>query len=262
MNDDFFDRFRKTPSREFSAALYERINQPVVKKENSKFHSRLFTASAATLLLVVVLLATNPQVRAFAQTILQFFTPAQATTFPLPTPHNAPEPTLALAAPPITGCENPSDALTYACTIAAAEAALGFEVKQLPSAPQDFTFAGVFFDPAQGRVQLTYTRDGSEITITEIKGSTLPTDWESTWGAVPAGSVEPVKINTVDGEYVRGMFVVKSQSGTNAEWEPDAPVQRLRWRENGTTFDIFIGGMTTSYDIGKEWLVNLAESLK
>jgi hypothetical protein len=261
MNDDFFAQFRKAPPREFSAALYGRINRPE-EKMNSKFHSSLLTISAATLLLVVVLLTTNPQVRAFAQTVLQFFTPAQATTFPLPTPHTAPESTLALAAPVLTGCENPSDALAYACTIATAEASLGFDVKQLPSVPQGFTFAGVSFNPAQGRIQFTYTRDGSEITITEIKGSTLPTDWESTWGAVPAGSVEPVKINSIDGEYVHGMFVVKSQSGTKAEWEPDAPVQRLRWRENGTSFDIFIGGSTGSYDIGKEWVVNLAESLK
>jgi len=67
----------------------------------------------------------------------------------------------------------------------------------------------------------------------------------------------------VDGEYVRGMFVVKSQTGTKAEWEPDAPVQRLRWREGDVLFEIQMAGLPGDNDlIGKDWVISLAESLK
>jgi hypothetical protein len=72
-----------------------------------------------------------------------------------------------------------------------------------------------------------------------------------------------VKVISFDGEYVRGMFVGKSETGTQAEWQPDAPVQRLRWREDDLLFEVFMGGLIGDDDaIGKDWLISLAESLQ
>jgi hypothetical protein len=45
------------------------------------------------------------------------------------------------------------------------------------------------------------------------------------------------------GEYVCGLFVVKSPTGTKASWEPDAPVQRLRWREEELWFEVQLYGL-------------------
>ncbi len=70
-------------------------------------------------------------------------------------------------------------------------------------------------------------------------------------------------INGFAGEYVRGMFVVRSQTGTEAVWERDAAIQRLRWREGDMLFEIQMGGLPGDDDaIGKDWLVALAESLR
>jgi hypothetical protein len=262
MNDDFMTHFRKDPPREFATALYERINRPL-KTNNSFFRSRTLIASAATLFLVLVLLVASPQVRAFAQTILEFFIPAQGNTFPLQASPISPDPTPTIFVQGLADCKNSSITSKYTCAVAEAETALGFDVRQLPSDPQGYTFTGVSFDPTQGQFQLTYTRDGGELTITEITGNRSPNGWETTWGAVPAESVEKAKVNGFEAEFVRGMFVVKSQTRTRAEWEAGAPVQRLRWSENGMFFEITMNGMV-GYDdaLGKEWLIDLAESLK
>jgi hypothetical protein len=264
MNDDFFTRFRKPPRPEFAEALYKRISQPMNTK-NAQLRSRLLTVSASTMLLAMVLLFTNPRVQAFAQEILRFFTPAQSNTFALPTQDTAPEitATLTFTAPVLAGCEDVAASLTYRCVVGGAEVALGFDVRELPSDPEGFTFIGASTDPTQSLIRLTYARDGSELTVTQIRGASVDSVWESTWGAVPTDSVEKVQINGFDGEYVRGMFVVRSQTGTEAVWEPDAPVLRLRWRESDMLLEIQLGGLVgDDKAIGKDWLISLAESLR
>jgi hypothetical protein len=62
MNDDFLTRFRKSPSREFSAALYERIKTPMITQK--KFPLRRFTFAAALVLALFVALTFSPSARA------------------------------------------------------------------------------------------------------------------------------------------------------------------------------------------------------
>jgi len=264
MNDDFLTRFRKAPRPEFAAALYQRISQSMETK-NTQLRSRLVVASAFVMLLAMALLFTNPQVQAFAQEILRFFIPAQNNSFPLPTqaatPKNTASPTFAV--PVLAGCEDASASRSYRCIVDGAEIALRFDVRELPSKPGSFTFSAASVDPTQNRITLTYSRDGSVLTITQTRGASTDSVWESTWGAVPLDSVEKVQINGFDGEYVRGMFVVKSKNETQAVWEPDAPVQRLRWREGDLLLEIHMGGLIgDNEEIGKDWLISLAESLR
>lgn len=264
MNDDFLARFRKPPHPEFAATLYKRINQPMNGKD-AQLRSRLLIVSVPALLLAMALLFTNPRVQAFAQGILRFFTPAQSYTFTLPTRGIAPEITATptFAAPVLAGCGDASASLTHRCVVGGAEVALGFDVRELPSNPEGFAFVSASVDPIQNLVILAYSRDGSELTITQIRGTSADSVWESTWGAVPIDSVEKVQINGFDGEYVRGMFVVKSQTGTEAVWDPDAPVQRLHWREGDMLLEIQMGGLIGDDEaIGKDWLISLAESLR
>lgn len=264
MNDDFLTRFRKPPRPEFAVALYKRINQPMNTK-NVQLRFRLLTASVLAMLLAMALLFTNPRVQTFAQEILRFFTPAQSNTFALPTQDAAPKVTATptFAVPVLVGCEGASASLTYRCVVGGAEVALGFDVRELPSSPEGFTFVGASADLTQNLVILAYSRDGSELTITQIRGASADSVSESTWDAVPTDSVEKVQINGFEGEYVRGMFVVKSQTGTEAVWEPDAPVQRLRWREGDMLLEIQMGGLIGDDEaIGKDWLISLAESLR
>ena len=62
MNDDFFTKFRKTPRREFAAALYERINIPM--REQRNFTWKRLTFAAALCLALAAALAFSPIARA------------------------------------------------------------------------------------------------------------------------------------------------------------------------------------------------------
>src|ERR1044071_4661170 len=62
MNDDFLTQFRKSPSHEFSAALYERINAPMITQK--KFPLKRFTFATAVALALVAALTFSPSARA------------------------------------------------------------------------------------------------------------------------------------------------------------------------------------------------------
>lgn len=237
-----------------------------MKAKHSNFQpNRAVFIGALTLLLALGMIFVLPQGRVWANNILLFFIPSQSNTFTLP-PQDTTQTITAIptfVTPALAGCKDESASLSYRCAVDSAEAALGFDVKELPSVPEGFAFAGASANPTQNLIHITYARDGGELSITQVNGASTASVWETTWGAVPPESVEKVQINGVDGEYVRGMFVVKSQTGTKAEWEPDAPVQRLRWREGDMFFEIQMAGLPGDNDlIGKDWVISLAESLK
>ncbi len=264
MDDNFLNRFRKSPRPEFAEALFRRINQPI-KTNKNQLRFRLLTASVSVILLAVVLLFTSTQVRAFAQEIVRFFIPAQDNAFSLPSQDVSPTivATPVLHEPALAGCEDAAASLSYRCAVGSAETILGFDIKELSSDPDGFSFVSASANTIQSSIILTYAREGGELVITEIQGVSPASVWEETWGAVPTASVEKVKIKDFDGEYVRGMFVVKSQTGTEAVWEPDAPVQRLRWLEGDMLLEIQMNGLPGDDEaIGKDWLISLAESLK
>ena len=224
---------------------------------------RMVVAGLIGLTVVIVALSLTPQGQAFAQSLLHFFAPAQENAFTLPTPklNLSPQATPTFAVPLAAGCtEAPG---TYRCAVDGAETALGFDIREWPVAPADFTFANALADPAQHLARLTYARDGSELSITQVQGHAELAVGAAPWDAVPVEAVEPVQINDVEGEYVRGMFVVKDPNGTQAVWEPDAPVQRLRWQEGDMSFEILLGGLLGDDEaIGRDWLIALAESLQ
>lgn len=62
MNDDFLTNFRKTPRREFAAALYERINIPM--KEQRNFNWKRLTVAAALCLALAAALVFSPNAQA------------------------------------------------------------------------------------------------------------------------------------------------------------------------------------------------------
>ena len=245
---------------------FSKTEEPEMKASTTNLKRfRAALIGALTLLLALGMIFILPQGRAWANNILRFFTPSQSNTFSLPTQDTAPKTTVTptFDTPALAGCEEESASLTYRCAVGSAEAALGFDVRELPSVPEGFAFASASANPSQNMIHITYARDGGELSITQVNGASTASVWDTTWSAVPPDSVEKVQINGVDGEYVRGMFVVKSQTGTKAEWEPDAPVQRLRWREGDVLFEIQMAGLPGDNDlIGKDWVISLAESLK
>lgn len=56
-------------------------------------------------------------------------------------------------------------------------------------------------------------------------------------GKVPEQAVVPVNIGDLDGEFAQGTFVVHP-GDTNATWNPDVPILRMRWVEDGIWFEM------------------------
>lgn len=69
MNDDFLTRFRKPPRREFSAALYQRINAPM--NTRSTFSRRKWSLAAALCLALIAAVAFSPAARAAITSLIR-----------------------------------------------------------------------------------------------------------------------------------------------------------------------------------------------
>lgn len=70
MNDDFLYKFRKTPRREFAAALYQRITKPM--KTTSRMHALRALALAFSMLAIFAgVLFFSPPTRAMADSVIR-----------------------------------------------------------------------------------------------------------------------------------------------------------------------------------------------
>lgn len=221
-----------------------------------------FPALALAVLLAVAGYLSIPAFRGLAQQILRFFAPAQATAFPIPTA-SARETTPIATATPIAECELLDAMAIYLCQIRAVESIAGFDVLELPVLPQEFQFVMGSADPATSVVRQFFERAGALLTISQGRGVPAELFSTSDWSTVPDWAVEPIEVRGQEAEYARGMFVSHSQNGTEAVWESDAPVQRLRWQEGDFLIEIRLDGLPgDDEDVGETWLIGLAESLE
>jgi hypothetical protein len=206
-------------------------------------------ASLALILSLIVLLAT-PWGRTFAQELLRFFQSAPVEQFDVPAQVEPTNPDLLPTAMPPTFI-----------TVAEAEAQIGFDAKELPEVPSGLDFLGATVVPSLEMIQLNYncTGGGCGLFIMQSRGG-----WQDTqWSAIPAaGAIESVTINDLPGEYVKGAFVVFA-GDTQSTWNPNAPIQRLRWQDGGMYFEIEMAGDVEPAEwIDREALIGLAESLR
>ncbi len=275
-------QLKARPTPQFNASVKGEtlMNAPVLKQWR-------FRVLALFVLVVLLMAATfaTPWGKAFAQSLFQFFAVAEGDSFPLPTeeitlynvaptvaptfaaqlkPIETEEPTTPIptifTAPVIAGCEDALASLTYRCQVSKVEEAVGFDAKEPSDDIPGLVFERAEANPTLGVLGLHYKAigGGTELIITQSRTDLVALGW----GEVPpSANVEKVKIGQYDGEYVQGTFIVRP-GATSAVWEPNAPVQRLRWREGDRLFGIDMLGRTASVEyLGKEALAALAESL-
>ena len=111
---------------------------------------------------------------------------------------------------------------------------------------------------------LNYTSPGPMLRISQRRVSS---EYQSVG---VSATVETVTIGEVTGEYVSGAWTVpKTETITptstiQANWNPDANFQLLRWQENDILYEIISGGGSPD-EVGyltKNQLINLAENLQ
>ena len=217
---------------------------------NKMFTKRLAYSFLVVTVLTVVTLLT-PQGRAFAQSVLQFFRRAESNSFELEPSQIVPIETIqaddATAVPP-----------SPAISVAEAETQVGFDALELPSAPQGFNYLGARVYGKTISIEYEAKGGGGNLIITQSQDGYNQSDWDQ----VPADEISSVKIREVDGEFAQGTFVVYPND-TSATWNPDAPILRLRWVDNGIWFQITkFGDVVPIEYLNQAGMIELAESLQ
>ncbi len=231
------------------AGNHQRVRQGVKMETKRVNRVTRFAAAAAMLAVLLAAALLTPQGRAFSQSLLQFFRQAEDATLPLPpsqTAAGATDPSAPTAEPP-------------APLVSAAEAATqaGFAIAELPSVPDGLVYLGVRVYGGAAHVEYRTEDYAGYLIIKQSQGGFV----ESSWDSVPADQVVPVTIGEWEGEFAQGAFIVYAD-GTGGTWNPDAPLLRLRWVQDGVRFE-----MTKSGDAGaiayldQAGMVELAESL-
>lgn len=206
---------------------------------------------ALALFVVIALFSltlATPQGRSFAQSILQFFNRAEETSFPLSDSQIATEPEKdsPTAEPP-----------SLLLSVAEAETQVGFDAAELSFVPEGFTFLGARLYGSTINLEYETSDQGGHLNITQSQEGYYKSDWDS----VPAEFIIPVKIGKLDGEFVQGTFVV-FPNATEATWNADAPVLRLRWEKDGVWYEIIKFGDVQAIEyLDQAGLIALAEDL-
>jgi hypothetical protein len=207
---------------------------------------------AFTISLIVALLAVaflTPQGRSFAQSVLQLFSRAESTTFPLHPSQivtGEAESAASTALPPAP-----------VISVFEAEARVDFDVAELPNVPDGFNYLGARLDGDTVSIEYETQGRGGHLIIKQSQEGFHQSDWEK----VPAYAIVPVKIGELDAEFARGTFVVYPGE-TSATWNPDAPILRLRWVKDGVWFEMIKYGDVHAIEyLDQAGLIELAESL-
>lgn len=245
----------KVPSSEVN--LWHTVKSSLVAGTNKQQGANMNTTKprgmsrlAYVSLTVIALLAlafTTPQGRAFAQSVLQFFTRAESNSFPVEEPVTQTDASVPTAMPP-----------SPLISVAEAEALAGFDLAELPSVPQGFEYLGARMYGNYVSIEYAVPGGGGNLILMQSREGFLQSEWDQ----VPADAIVPMKVGGVDAEYAQGTFVVMAGE-TSATWNSDAPIFRLRWVRDGVWFELTKYGDVVPIEyLDMHGLIELAESLK
>ncbi|HEX5809665.1 MAG TPA: hypothetical protein VFY25_13445 [Anaerolineales bacterium] len=212
---------------------------------------RLSRLAFATFMIIALLSLAfvTPQGRAFAQSILQFFTRAESNRFPLQPsqlPVNPSDPAIPTAEPPAP-----------LVSVAEAEMQADFDAAELPLVPNGFNYLGARLYGNAISIEYEAQGGGGNLIIMQSKDGFLQSDWDK----VPAEAVIPVKIGELNGEFTQGTFVVPAGE-TSAVWNPSAPILRLRWMQAGVWVEMTKFGDVEAIEyLDQNGMIELAERL-
>ncbi len=171
----------------------------------------------------LALVFATPLGRTLAQSASWFFDRTEHLAFPLQRSQ------MTTPVPSASTSESPAPLIS----LAEAERQAGFAVAALPFVPEGFTFLGARV--ADGVVSVEYEAQGGGGSL--ILRQSREGFVQSQWDEVPDHAIVPVKVGELDGELAQGTFVVR-EGDTTATWNPDVPVTRLRWVQDGIWFQI------------------------
>ncbi len=281
--EELLAKIQPTPGEQFHQKMRQMAWRAEAKQVPMGRHFRWKLAAAIATLVILAGLFTTPQGRAWAQQVFQFFIRINSTTVQLPesevkwlqeydNDYDLPLapvfiPTVSPEMAKLPGCETPQSSQSYHCQIAFAESQLGLDLMELPATPEGWKFESISFDPYSKTANIRYSFDISSSTsysmlnISQGTGALPAWNQTSPWAAVPADSVEVVKIGNYDGEYVKGSFSLPAGS-ENLVWDDSDRHTRLAWSD-GTHWVLLElrPNLNLPNTMGRDQLIELAESL-
>ena len=235
MNDEFLARYRKPPPREFSEALYKRINVPMNTRKS--FPLRRFTFAAALGVALFAALAFSPTARAAFNGLMVdiggmiFFEPDETESQATPLPESqitiVPQETLPLG--------EAQARLPYAISLPA-WVPDGFKqssvarISYFPGGPPQVTITWYGSDPQVGNIDLT------------IFGKRI--NW-----LVDTEDVQEVQVNGQPAALVGG-----SWDADTGQWNNDSSLM-LNWMKGNEMYQLMSPGASA------EDLIRMAESI-
>ena len=218
----------------------------------NKIPMKRLALSALSVVALITISLVTPQGRAFAQNVLQLFRRAESKTFEVEPVQVKPVET---AQTDVTA-EPPSQLIN----VTEAELKVGFDVLELPVTPAGFNYLGVRSYANSISIEYEARGKGGNLIITQSRDGYWQS--EAGWDKVPAEAIVPVKIGDLDGELAKGAFVMYPNE-TLATWNPNAPILRLRWVENGIWLEMIkFGDVERIEYLDQDGLIELAESLQ
>jgi hypothetical protein len=227
-------------------------NKPIFQqgKTMNKLRNRKLAFSALAIVALFTVALVTPQGRALAQSVVQFFNRSKSDVLPLPADQIVPPedaqamPTAAAPAPFVS--------------VAEAEKSAGFDIKELTSVPNGFNFLGVMALEGSVSIQYEASGGGGTLVINESTDGFMQSEWDQ----APAEAISQVRIGNLDAEMVQGGYVVYAGEEV-ARWNPDAPILRLRWIQDGIWFEMAkFGGVESIAYLDQAGLIALAESMR
>jgi hypothetical protein len=251
MNDDFLTQFRKSPRREFTTELYQRINKPMTKQSvfNSALLRRTALAFSALAFLLTITLLLSPSARAFVgEQIRQF---GGITVKPInQSGAVAPQPTE--PAPAEITAESVKNA-------AEASELAGFTVLTPGYLPEGYTENSPWsVDNRDGSIYVAASYRSAEGSHFLLMNQTLFTEgavFEQQYGENE--TVTDVMVGQDPGVFLTGRLMVHPDLGVRVRNErPDLiPTNWLIWEADGITYTLFGDALDQAE------LIQIAESL-
>lgn len=207
----------------------------------------VFTTLVVAAFLAFFLMA--PQGRAFAQSILQFFTRTESDTF-----YQEPSDLTFEDTTPFH--EECGISIGPRCSVEQIRSMVDFEVKELGTIPEGIHFVGSTGGPDYVELKYEYEnrRDGTLSIIVEAVGHPSAI---GTGIAAKSAPIEQVLIGDLPGEYYTGILFQDDQG--NVTWQPNDPTATLRWEDGDSTYTMVY--YSPKYRLGKEELIRLGESM-
>ncbi len=203
------------------------------------------------LLLAGILIFTTPGGRAFAQSVLSFFTRAKSDTLPTQTwQMSTPNATEA-------GTSDPSSILDANLTIEEAEHLAGFDILKPTYTPQFLSFSGASYESDHRIVRIFYRYVQSNGLVIREEPYVNTEDCELCGEVGASADVETVQIGDTTGEYVEGVWKLTDNGPV---WESDPYLKTLRWQANSMAFELIYMGPPDT--LTKEDLIKVARNLK